>query len=118
MTDNLRSKVIRLAHQKPELREALLPLLTERSRLASREIPVEISEVVDEIRGYVKAAARGIGWKFNGGDFGYSGKSYSFNIEDDKSNKVDLILDFSSTLNLGYGLNPTSVLRQRRRTTL
>jgi hypothetical protein len=35
MTDNLRSKVIHLAHQKPELRNALLPLLKQ----AAEEFP-------------------------------------------------------------------------------
>ncbi len=37
MTDNLRAKVIRLAHQKPELREALLPLLKQAAPKFTKE---------------------------------------------------------------------------------
>lgn len=58
MSDNLRSKVIRLAHQQPALRPHLLPLLMEGSRVAAASVS---DEDMDALRDY--ASKHGKLWK-------------------------------------------------------
>ena len=59
MTTDLRSKVIRLAHSKPELRTHLLPLLTTTSSSSSRKadsLPAPAKEIEAKYKGFFQGA--------------------------------------------------------------